>query len=138
MKKINLKPYKAEPEPESLAIEKIISTPGVLALLQKSPSWLPEEINVLRMGIVGSTYEVKDSIKRLLLDQRGIDGTEFYNRFDLVDKIIRAGNSIILQDSEYQKVEQALRSHTTWNTRDVEFSKRIFEAKEVKKIKEDK
>ncbi len=130
MKKINLKPYKVEPDSGNQAIRKIVSTPGVLAILQESGAWLPEELNFLRMGIAESNYQVKDSIKRLLLNQKSIQGDEYHSRLPLADKILKAGDSIKLQDTEYEKIKQAVTSHTQWGTGDAEFSKRIFEAKD--------
>ncbi len=130
MKKINLKSYKIESDSGNQAMRKIVSTPGVLAILQQSGVWSLEELNLLRMGMVDSNYQVKDSIKKLVLNQKSIDGTEYHSRLGLADKIDEAGDSIILQDEEYQKVEQAVRSHTSWSERDAEFSKRIFEAED--------
>lgn len=130
MKKINLKPYRIEPDAGNQAIRKIVSTPGVFALLQESGAWLPEELNFLRMGMADSNYQVKDSIKRLLLNQKGIQGDEFHDRLPLADKIMNAGDSIKLQDTEYEKIKQAVTSHTQWGTGDAEFSRRIFEAKD--------
>jgi len=131
MKKINLRPYKLDPDSGDQTIKKIVSTPMVLPLLQESGMWSPDELNFLRMGMVDGTYQVKDSIKRLLLNQRGISGDEFHNRLPLADKILKAGNSIKLEDAEYEKVEQAVKSHTSWSVKDAEFSRRIFGAKDV-------
>lgn len=130
MKKINLRPYRVEPDSGNQAIRKIVSTPGVFALLQESGAWSREELSFLRMGMADNNYQVRDSIKRLLLNQKGIQGDEYHSRLSFADKIAKAGDSIKLQDAEYEKIKQAVTSHTQWDTRDAEFSRRIFEAKD--------
>lgn len=65
----------------------------------------------------------------------GLSGRELLNRYYLSEKIESAGNSVLLENSEYAIIESAFEKVKGFSQNDVELVKRVLEA-EIVEIKE--
>jgi len=81
-------------------------------------------------------YEIKTSIQAILFNpQLKLDGIKLIKHFDIWNKIKKQEKELILEDADYEILKSCVNFFQGYSQNDVEFVKRIQDAKnyEIKK-----
>lgn len=153
MRSIDLAPYKVR-NPLAADGEGLKDLEAIQKLYKKLVASADEKVNgeldaLLRVindlkanSAADIDYDVRNSlIEVLFAPNQGLSARDILDRDDLARKIRDWPDAtLLLEDTEYDKVKQALESVTGFGRNDVEFVRRIFQASKVEvkgKAKED-
>ena len=85
-------------------------------------------------------YGVRDSMATVLLNpQQKLNGTALLRSNMIAEKILKAGESVLLEDAEYQTLRNSADTTVGFDRQDVELVRRIMDAPriEVKEATDD-
>lgn len=90
-------------------------------------------VDIPESGII--PYNIKNSIINILFHpDLNLDGVELLLRDKLANKIEKAENEILLEETDYLKIKTAVETITGYNRNDIEFVRRILEAEKIEVV----
>jgi hypothetical protein len=92
------------------------------------------KINLKNYQVPGTDkdYKIKEVLCTLLFNpELKLLARDLFKQNLLAEKIEGSGESVLLEDNEYEKVKRAVETYKGWQRGDLEFIQRILEAPEV-------
>jgi len=93
---------------------------------------VPDPERRFEMKEISGPYDVKTSVLNILFHPGvRLGGAELVRQYTLAQKIEAAGDDILLEEEEYQRLKKAFDSFEGFGRNDVEFVMRILEAEQL-------
>jgi hypothetical protein len=90
------------------------------------------KISLIPYKVEGEDYKVKESILNLLFSPHlRLSARAIIENDRIARKIEAAGDEVLLEDAEYQKIKVSVETFEGYGRQDLEFVNRILEAPEV-------